>query len=82
MELYYKIYLQNISYDFTNSIIEQRRNDFNYSLEYYYNHLLSKVNKIYSYILNHLPIAEQVLVKELNNKLNNEINTFFNNIIN
>ena len=82
MELYYKMYLQNISYDFTNSIIEQRKNDFNYSLEYYYNHLLSKVNKTFSYILNHLPISDQILVKELNNKLNNEINTFFNNMIN
>ena len=36
-EMYNAIYSQNISYNYATSIIEQRKNDFNYTNRYYYN---------------------------------------------
>jgi hypothetical protein len=53
--LYYQLYNKNISTDFINSIIEQRKNDLNYTIKYYYNLIISKVNEMNSYILNNLP---------------------------
>ena len=79
-EQYYKIYSQNISKDFINSIIEQRKNDFNYTLKYYYNMLLSKVNKTYTYILSNMPINDEVFNDILNIR-KNEIQESYNNMI-
>ena len=80
-EEYYKIYYQNISYDYINSIIEQRKNDFNYTIKYYFNVILSKVNKTYSYILNKVPINEEVF-NDIINKRKNELKTSYNRFIN
>ncbi len=60
-EMYNTIYSQNISYNYATSIIEQRKNDFNYTLGYYYNMLLSKVNDTYSFILNNMPFNDEIL---------------------
>ena len=71
-EQYYKIYYQNISYDYINSIIEQRKNDFNYTIKYFYNMLLLNVNKTYFSIIHNIPINEEIF-NEILNKRNNEI---------
>ena len=81
VEQYYKIYFQNISKDYINSIIEQRKHDFNYTLKYFYNMLLLKVNKTYSYILNNIPINEGLFNYILNVR-NNEIQKSYDNFIN
>ena len=75
-ELYYKIYYQNISHDYINSIIEQRKNDLNYTIKYYYNMLLSEVNKTYSYMLNNLPINEEPFNDILNKRKNEQIASY------
>ena len=78
---YYKLYYHNISYDYIDSIFEQRKNDLNYTIKYYFNMLLSKVNKTYSYILNNLPINQEIF-NDILNKRNNELRESYNNIIN
>ena len=80
-ELYYKMYHQNISYYYANSIIDQRKNDFNYTIKYYYNLLLLKVNKTYSYIFNKFPNNE-ALFNDILNKRSIEIKSSYNNLIN
>ena len=80
-ELYNSLYSKNISYDYSNSIIDQRKNDFNYTLRYYYNMLLSKVNKTYSYILNNMPFNEEIL-NDIINIRNNEVQESYINKMN
>ena len=55
---YYNTYSQNISIDYFNSVINKAKNDFNYTIKYYYNLIISKLNKTYSYILNNIPVNE------------------------
>ena len=78
---YYQLLSQNITYDYVESLVEQRKNDMNYTIKYYYNIFLSKVNKTYSYILNNMPINNKPF-DEIINVRTNEIKTKFNNIIN
>ena len=52
---YLNLYSSNMSNNYYDSIINQVRNEFNYTIKYYYNLILSKVNKTYSYILNNMP---------------------------
>ena len=81
-EIYNSIYIQNISYDYFNSIIEQRKNDFNCSIKNYFNIILSKLNKTYSYILDNMPINTDILFNDILNIRNNEIKQHYSNIIN
>ena len=59
---YLNIYSQNISYDYFNSVVNKVKNDLNYTIKYYYNTILSKVNKTYSYILNNIPTNEKPII--------------------
>ena len=68
--LYYYFYYSNISYFYSDSVIEQRKNDFNYTIKHYYNLFLSKVTKTYSYILNNMPKNEKPFDTLLNNQIN------------
>ena len=77
---YYSLYFQNISYDYSNSIINQFKNDFNYTIKYYYNTILSKVNKTFSYILNNIPTNEKSFDEILIIRTN-EIKQSYNNLI-
>jgi len=67
---YINTYTHNISYDFGESVVEKEKNDFNYTIQYYYNIILSKVNKTYSYILNNMPINEKPFDDILNLRIN------------
>ena len=78
---YYNLYSQNLSYDYSNSIINQFKNDFNYTIKYYYNTILSKVNKTFSYILNNMPTNEKPFDEILIIRTN-EIKQSYNNLIN
>ena len=63
---YIQAYTQNISYGYGKSIVEKLKNDFNYTNKYYYNLIISKLNKTYAYILNNLPTNEKPFDKILN----------------
>ena len=56
---YYGFYYNNISYGYLDSVVDQRKTDFNYTIKYYYNLFMSKINKTYTYILNNVPINEK-----------------------
>ena len=78
--IYYAFYYQNISYSYSDSVIEQRKNDFNYTIKYYYNLFLSKVNKTYTYILNNIPVNEKPFDDILNYQIS-QIKNSYNEII-
>ena len=78
---YIQAYYQNISYSYGESIVEKLKNDFNYTNKYYYNIIISKLNKTYSYILNNLPVNEKPFDKILNTRIS-EINESFLNSLN
>ena len=80
-DIYYQILFHNISYDYINSIIERRKHDFNNTINYYYNYLISKINITYSYILNNIPINDDVHNYIVNIRTN-EIQQSYKNIIN
>ena len=79
--LYLNIYSQNISLDYSDSIVNKFKLELNYTINYYYNVILSKINNTYSYILNNRPINEYPF-NEILNKRTNEIKNLYNNFIN
>ena len=78
---YYQTYKQNISYEYVNSLVEQSKNDLNYTIKFYYNLMLSKINKTYSYILNNIPINDKPFDEILNQRIK-EIMNSYNNLLN
>ena len=81
---YLNIYSQNISSNYFNSVIDKIKNDFNYTIKYYYNIVLSKVNKTYSYILNNIPTNEKPFDEIINlriSQIKQSYNGFVNQII-
>jgi len=79
--IYTTLYSQGIASDYAKSIVEQRKNDFNYTIKYYYNLYYSKVNKTFSYIMNNIPSNNEPFNDILNQRLN-EVNTSYYNLIN
>ena len=77
------IYINHLNYiinDYTNSIINQQKNEFNYTISYYYNYLYSSVNKTYKYIINKIPTNKDIF----NNTINyckNQVIEKYNEII-
>ena len=78
---YYQVYKSNITYEYVNSLVEQSKNEMNYTIKYYYNIILSKVNRTYSYILNNIPINDKPFDEILNQRIK-EIMDTYNNILN
>ena len=78
--LYRQIYCQKIAYSYGDLIVNKLKNDFNYTNKYYYNIIISKINKTYSYILNNLPINEKPFDEILNMRIN-EIKTSYNTLL-
>ena len=79
--IYYEFYRQNISYSYSESVVEQRKYDVNSTIKYYYNLFLSKVNQTYTYILNNIPSNEKPFDNILRNQID-QINNSYNEIIN
>ena len=77
---YYNTFSQNISNDYFNSIVNKAKNDFNYTIKYYYNLIISKVNKTYSYILNNIPVYEKPF-DEIVILRTNELKQSYNNLL-
>ena len=66
---YLQTYVQNISYGYGESIVEKMKNDFIYTIKYYYDLILSKINQTYSYILSNIPINEKPFEDILNKRI-------------
>ena len=81
--IYYQLYNNNISTDYINSIIEQRKNDLNYIIKYYYNLIISKVNEMNSYLLTNLPKpTNEKFFDDILNQRINEVKQTLNNSFN
>ena len=80
--IYYNLYNNSISTDYVNSIVEQRKNDLNYTIKYYYNFVISKVKEMNSYILSNLPKSNEKLIDDILNQRINEIKRALNNSVN
>ena len=79
--IYYEYYRQNISYSYSDSVVEQRKVDFNNTIKYYYNLFLSKVNQTYTFILSNIPSNEKPFENILRNQIN-QIKNSYNEIMN
>ena len=71
---YFELYKQNISYDYINSVIEKLKNDFNYSIKYYYEFVYLKLHNfcyeiLYDLSKNEKPFNEIINIKS--NVINN-----------
>ena len=79
--IYLAAYSNKICNDYFNSVVNKIKNDFNYTIKYYYNTILSKVNKTYSYILNNIPTNEKPF-DEILNLRTSQIKESYNNLLN
>ena len=78
--LYQQIIIKNISTNFYDSIISQQKNEFNYTISYYYNYLHKLINSTYQLILSKIPLNKKgldVIVKERENKINSVFSEIF-----
>ena len=78
--IYYQFYLQNISYSYSDSVVEQRKIDFNHTIKYYYNSFLSKMNQTYTFILNNIPSNEKPFENILRNQIIQINNSYYENM--
>ena len=79
--VYKETYLQNISYDYGESIVEKYKNEFNYTNKYYYNYIISKLNQTFTYILSNIPTNLKPFDFIINKRIE-EIKDCHNNILN
>ena len=79
-QLYEELYSKNISSEYFDSIINLEKNEFNFTISYYYNYLLELVNSTYLYIINNIP-SNKMMLNEIVNLRKNEIKDEFENII-
>ena len=83
--IYENLITQNITRNYFDLIIDNQKNNFNYTLSYYYNRLLNWVNSTRNNIINSLPINKYGLntnIEEYKNKIDNKFNEFIEKIIN
>ena len=74
------IFNTNITQNYFDSIEKHQKSEFNYTINYYYNILLTQVKSIHQYILNYLP-SNQIGFNNIINKRKNEVNDIFNKLI-
>ena len=70
----------NITKNLFNSIVNHQKNDFNYSISYYYNFLIRLIKSAYKYVLNYMPINKNGF-NDILNLRKKEINEFFNYLL-
>ena len=81
--IYDSLIYQNITNDFHDSIVSHQREEFNYTISYYYNSLIKNINSYLQSIYNRIPTNQEGFnnitnlrkkeVKDLINKLTNDI---------
>ena len=57
--IYNSIISQKMTISYYDSIIEQQKNEFNYTISYYYNILLQNITSVYQTILNQIPTNQE-----------------------
>ena len=81
--LYNSIITQNITKYLYNSIIVNQRNEFNYTISYYYNYLLRLANSTHNYLINRILVNQNYLnfiIEERINLINNLFYELMENI--
>ena len=78
--IYISLITQTITKTYFNSIVNHQQNEFNYTIKYYYNHLLKSVQSTYQYIIHKLPINKIGFNNILDDR-KKEINEFFTSLI-
>ena len=78
--IYQSIICQNISRAYFNSIVDEQKNAFNYTILYYYNYLLRLSNSTNNYILNRV-LANQNKFNYITEQKKMIINEFFLNLM-
>ena len=78
--IYKNIISMNLIYNYINSIENLQKNEFNYTISYYYNYLLKIVNSTYYYTINNIPVNDMNLniFSDLRKK---EVDDIFNELI-
>ena len=71
----------NITKNYFDSIIINQKNDFNYTISYYYNYLLYIINSCHQYIKNRLP-SNKKSFESFIIKSRNQIDNWFNDLVN
>ena len=77
---YSVIIKNNMTKNYYNSIVTHQKNEFNYTITYYYNVLLKLVNATHQYIINKIP-NNRVGYNNILNIRKNEVNNVFFNLI-
>ena len=54
--IYENIITQNVTRNYFDLLIDNQKNNFNYSISYYYNRFLNLINSTHKNIINNLPI--------------------------
>ena len=78
--IYSVIIKNNITKNYFNSIVTHQKNEFNYTITYYYNVLLKLVKATHQYIINKIP-NNKVGYNNILNMRKNEVNEVFLNLI-
>ena len=81
--IYNSLISQNISINFFDTIINLQKNEFNYTISYYYHYLLNLVNSIDSFIINNIPTNEMMtnnIIDLRKQEINNELNKIIQKI--
>ena len=78
--IYSTIIKNNITKNYFNSIIAHQKNEFNYTITYYYNVLLKLIKSTHQYIINKIP-NNRVGYNNILNIRKNEVNAVFLNLI-
>ena len=83
--VYETVITNNITRKFFESIENHQRNEFNYTISYYYNFLIKEVNYIYQYLFNKMPTNPRGfnnIINQRKNELNELFNKFFDKLNN
>ena len=79
--IYDSLIYQNITNDFHYSIISHQRNEYNYTISYYYNCLIKNISSYLQSIYNQIPTNQEGL-NNITNLRKKEVNDLINKLIN
>ena len=77
--IYENLITQNITRNYFDLIIDNQKNNFNYSVSYYYNRFLNLINSTRNNIIKSLPINKyglNIYIEEYKKEINNKFNEF------
>ena len=84
-QAYETLISQNLSQSYYESIVSFQKNEFNYTITYYYNYFIKVVTEAYKYAVSNIPINEngfRDILLERKNEINETFSNFIKNITN